>query len=165
MAGRLEGRVAIVTGAGRGIGEGIARRFAREGAAVVATQRTADEGERLAAEIRDEGGSATFVQADVTRSDDVQGLVRAAVEAYGRLDIVCANAGVGLRRTVEDTSMDEYDRVMDANVRGVFLCMQHGIRSCAGAAAGASWSSRRWRRSSPSRWTLRTAHPRVRCSC
>lgn len=127
MAGRLEGRVAIVTGAGRGIGEGIARRFAREGAAVVATQRTADEGERLAAEIRDEGGSATFVQADVTRSDDVQGLVRAAVQEYGRLDIVCANAGVGLRRTVEDTSMDEYDRVMDANVRGVFLCMQHGI--------------------------------------
>jgi NAD(P)-dependent dehydrogenase (short-subunit alcohol dehydrogenase family) len=127
MSGRLEGRVAIVTGAGRGIGEGIARRFAREGAAVVVTQRTADEGEGVAAAIRDEGGEATFVPADVARSDDVRAVVAAAVEAYGRLDVVCANAGVGLRETVENTSMDEYDRVMDANVRGVFLCLQHAI--------------------------------------
>jgi NAD(P)-dependent dehydrogenase (short-subunit alcohol dehydrogenase family) len=124
---RLDGRVAIVTGAGRGIGAGIARRFAREGAHVVLTQRTADEGERLAAEIRDSGGSCLFEAGDIARPADVERLMQRAIDRYGRLDVLCANAGVGLRKTVVSTTMDEYDRVMDANVRGVFLCMQHAI--------------------------------------
>jgi NAD(P)-dependent dehydrogenase (short-subunit alcohol dehydrogenase family) len=127
MSGRLEAKVAIVTGAGRGIGEGIALRFAREGAAVVAAQRTAADGDRVIAKIAAEGGQATAVQTDVRESASVRQLIETTLERYGRLDVICNNAGVGLIRNVVDTTMDEFDSVMDPNVRGVFLCMKYGI--------------------------------------
>jgi NAD(P)-dependent dehydrogenase (short-subunit alcohol dehydrogenase family) len=127
MNGRLEGKVAIVTGAGRGIGHAIARRFAREGAVVVAAQRSTADGDLVVSEIKSAGGKAMSIVADVRNENSVEGMVSASLAAYGRLDILCNNAGVGLIRSVIDTSADEYDAVMDANVRGVFLCMRFGI--------------------------------------
>src|SRR4051794_11321487 len=113
LAGRLEGKVAIVTGAGRGIGHAIALRFAREGASVVAAQRSGEEGNELVAKIEREGGKAVSLVTDVRSEDSVRRLVDASLGAFGRLDILCNNAGVGLIRSVIDTSNEEYDAVMD----------------------------------------------------
>lgn len=134
--GRLDGKVAIVTGAGRGIGAAIAERFADEGATVVAAQRTVADGDGVVAAIREKGGEALAVPTDVRDSEAVADLVNAAVDRYGGLDILCNNAGVGLIRSVVDTTTDEYDYVMDSNVRGVFLCMKHGIPALIGRGGG-----------------------------
>jgi NAD(P)-dependent dehydrogenase (short-subunit alcohol dehydrogenase family) len=127
MSGHLEGKVAIVTGAGRGIGQAIALRFGREGAAVVAAQRSAAEGEQLVADIESAGGRAIAVIADVRDGESIRLMVHTTLATYGRLDVLCNNAGVGLIRSVIDTNVDEYDAVMNTNVRGVFLCMKYGI--------------------------------------
>jgi NAD(P)-dependent dehydrogenase (short-subunit alcohol dehydrogenase family) len=127
MSSHLEGRVAVVTGAGRGIGEGIARRFAREGATVVAAQRTRSDGEQVVAAIERDGGRAVSIETDVSSEQSVQKMFETTLEAFGRLDALCNNAGVGLLRSVVESTMEEYDFVMDPNVRGVFLCMKYGI--------------------------------------
>jgi NAD(P)-dependent dehydrogenase (short-subunit alcohol dehydrogenase family) len=124
----LRGRVAIVTGAGRGIGEAIARRFAQEGANVVAAQRSVEDGEAVVAAVTRDGGRAISIPTDVRDESSVERLVRITVETLGRLDILVNNAGVGIRRTVTESTMDEWDEVMEPNVRGVFLCMKYGIR-------------------------------------
>jgi NAD(P)-dependent dehydrogenase (short-subunit alcohol dehydrogenase family) len=124
---RLIGRVALVTGAGRGIGLAVARRLAQEGAAVVCSQRSRTEGERVAEELIAEGARAAFVAADVRDEDAVRNLVEEAVELFGGLDIVCTNAGVGLLRSVEATKQDDYDHVFETNVRGVFHCSRFAI--------------------------------------
>jgi NAD(P)-dependent dehydrogenase (short-subunit alcohol dehydrogenase family) len=123
----LRGRVAIVTGAGRGIGEAIVHRFAHEGASVVAAQRSKEDGEAVVAAIARSGGHAISIPTDVRDEDSVARLVRSTIETLGRLDILVNNAGVGIRRTVTESTMDEWDEVMDPNVRGVFLCMKYGI--------------------------------------
>ena len=123
----LEGRVALVTGAGRGIGRAVARRLADEGAAVVLSQRAAEEGEQVAAELETTGARAAFVAADVRDEDSVRALVEETVERFGGLDVLCCNAGVGLLRTVADTTAAEYDQVFDTNVRGVFNCSRFAI--------------------------------------
>ncbi len=134
---RLAERVAIVTGAGQGIGEAIARRFAEEGAVVVAAHRSEDKGEGLVETIRAGGAEALYVRTDVTREADVRRLVSATVERFGRLDILCNNAGVGLLRSVVNSTEEEYDYVMDVNVRGVFLCCKHVIPVMLGQGGGA----------------------------
>ena len=89
---RLEGKVAIVTGAGQGIGEGIARRFANEGASVLVSDMRAEHGEKVAAEI---GDAAAFVEVDVSREDDVRAMVETAISRWGRIDVMFNNAGFG----------------------------------------------------------------------
>jgi NAD(P)-dependent dehydrogenase (short-subunit alcohol dehydrogenase family) len=126
-ARRLVGRVAIVTGAGRGIGRAVARRFAEEGAAVVVSQRTRGEGEALAAELEQSGAAAAFVAADVRDEASARALVDEAVERFGALDVLCNNAGVGLLRSVAETTAEEYDLVFDTNVRGIFNCSRFAI--------------------------------------
>lgn len=123
----LEGKVAIVTGAGRGIGESIALRFAREGAYVVAAQRSVEDGEEVVAAVARDGGHAISVATDVRDAKSVEHLVRETLERFGRVDVLVNNAGVGIRRTVTESTMEEYDLVMEPNVRGVFLCMKYGI--------------------------------------
>ena len=124
---RLEGRVAIVTGAGRGIGRAIAARLASEGAAVVGSQRTVDEGEAFARSVTADGLELTFVAADVRDERDGERLVAETVERYGRVDILCCNAGVGLLKSITETARDEYDRVLDTNLWGLFTCSRYAI--------------------------------------
>jgi len=116
-----------VTGAGRGIGRAIVERLAAEGAAVVASQRGVAEGEELARSLEAQGLRAVFVPADVRDERDAERLVGAAIERFGRVDILCNNAGVGLLRSVTETGREDYDRVMDTNLWGIFTCSRHAI--------------------------------------
>lgn len=122
---RLKDKVAIVTGAGSGFGEGIAKRFSAEGARVIVNDINPDGGKRVAREL---GGSATFCQADVTRSAEWAALVQAATSTFGRLDIVVNNAGWTHRRKpyIEVTEA-EFDRVYAVNVKSVYLSALHAV--------------------------------------
>jgi len=120
---RLKGKVAIVTGASRGIGGAIARRFAREGAKVVINyNRSRSQAAKLLKEIQADGGEAVIVKADVSVPADVKRLVKRAVEAYGRVDILVNNAGVHYERTFLDAADDTWDRTIDTNLKGAYLC-------------------------------------------
>ena len=116
-----------MTGAGRGIGRAIVERLAAEGAAVVASQRGVAEGEELARSLSARGLSVIFVPADVRDERDAERLVDAALERFGRIDILCNNAGVGLLRSVTETIREDYDRVLDTNLWGIFTCARHTI--------------------------------------
>jgi NAD(P)-dependent dehydrogenase (short-subunit alcohol dehydrogenase family) len=134
---RLEGRTAIVTGAGRGIGRAIAVRLAAEGASVVATQRDAAEGDELARTLGAEGLEVTFVAGDVREEEDAAHIVGTALDRYGRIDVLCNNAGIGLLKSVEQTEREEYDRVLDTNLWGIFtvskLALPHMVSGGGGS--------------------------------
>jgi NAD(P)-dependent dehydrogenase (short-subunit alcohol dehydrogenase family) len=115
---RLEGKVALVTGASRGIGAAIARRFQAEGAQVVNAS--------IIDPVEAQPG-IEFARVDVTVAEDVERAMRATVDRHGRLDVLVNNAGVEIEASVEHTSPDEWDRVMGVNVRGVFLCSKYAI--------------------------------------
>jgi NAD(P)-dependent dehydrogenase (short-subunit alcohol dehydrogenase family) len=121
----LENRVVIVTGAGRGAGRAIALRLAREGASVVAVARTKTELEKLAAEIAAANGICEVVEADVSSPADARRIAAHAVERFGRIDALVNNAGVGgpVSR-VEETPVEEWQRTLDVNLTGPFLCSQ-----------------------------------------
>ncbi len=125
--GRLEGKVAIVTGGATGIGEATSRLFAAEGAAVVIAQRRRFRGEEVAEQIRTAGGEATFLRLDVTSEAEWKEVVSRTTELYGKLNVLVNNAGVSLRRDVEETTLEDWERVMGVNARGVFLGMKYAI--------------------------------------
>lgn len=125
---RLKGKVAIITGSGSGMGEGIARLFAGEGARVVISDRDEEAGSRVAASIIAEGGEAICIRADVGIEDDCRALVDRTVSDLGRVDVLVNNVGLSLRGTIEDTSLDEWDLVFRVNVRSAFICMQQAVR-------------------------------------
>ena len=126
--GKLEGKVAIVTGAASGIGRASALLFAEEGARVVVADWDAAKGEEVAREVKGKGGEAKFVKVDVSRAEDVQMMVNAAVGSYGRLDVLFNNAGVeGEQAPTADCTLENFDRVIAINLRGVFLGMKYGI--------------------------------------
>ena len=129
---RLQGKVAIVTGAGSGFGEGIARRFAEEGAKVVVNDIVAVAAKRVAKEV---GGTA--VVADVSRDADVKGLVEAALAAHGKLDIVVNNAGTTHRnRPMLEVEEAEFDRIYAVNVKSLFLTARHAVPAFRKAGGG-----------------------------
>ncbi len=118
---KLEGKVAVVTGAGSGFGEGIAKQYAAEGAAVVVADINGQGGTRVANEIEQSGGKARFVNTDVTLANDMAGMVQAAVENYGRLDIVVNNAGITHRNgPMLDVDEATFDKVYAVNVKSIF---------------------------------------------
>ncbi|GAB4327234.1 MAG: SDR family oxidoreductase [Dehalococcoidia bacterium] len=138
MPGRLEGKVAIVTGASSGIGRATAIAFAREGASVAVASRRAGETEETAAVIRREGALALTVPTDVSVEDQVHNLVEATVREFGRLDVAFNNAGVfGTEGPVHETSADLWDALIDTNLKGTWLCMKHEIPRMLEAGGGA----------------------------
>ena len=118
---RLQGKTAIITGAASGMGAEEARLFAREGANVVVSDVSEDEGEAVAREIEDAGGAAAFVRCDVTSRQSWDELVRAAVGRYGGLDILVNNAGVSSSAYDDPLDIDGWERIMDVNATGVYL--------------------------------------------
>src|SRR5215470_9731803 len=118
---RLQGKVVLISGGARGMGAVEARLFASEGAKVTIGDVLEEAGRKLEAEITASGGEALFVRLDVTREADWQRAVEATVERYGRLDVLINNAGISGHGRVEDTAVEEWDRVMDVNAKGVFL--------------------------------------------
>jgi NAD(P)-dependent dehydrogenase (short-subunit alcohol dehydrogenase family) len=121
---RLEGKRAIVTGAGAGIGRSIALRFAEEGARVAVADVDEEAAKRVASEI---DGEALARRTNVARAGDVEALVADVVEAWGGLDVMVNNAGVGVAATAVSTTEDDYERVMDVCVRGTLLGMKYAI--------------------------------------
>ncbi len=125
---RLQGKSIIVTGSGGGIGEGIARRLADEGASVIVNDINPAMGEKVAADIRAQGGQAAFFAADVTSSADVKALVDFAVQRNGKLDVMVNNAGWTHRnQPALDVSEDEFDKCYAVNVKSIYLSTIHAV--------------------------------------
>ena len=118
---RMEGKVAIVTGGARGIGEAIARLFAREGACVTIGDIRAEQGMKVAKEIVDSGGRALFVSLNVTREGDWMAAVEATVKEFGKLNVLVNNAGIYSPETVEETSLETWERSMAVHATGPFI--------------------------------------------
>lgn len=114
--------VAIVTGSTRGIGEGIAKRFAAEGAAVVVTGRSVDPGERVVREIRESKGEATFFQADMRDPAEIQALIEYTTDQYGSIDTLVNNAGVQTETSATEANIDDWEFVLETNFRSFWLC-------------------------------------------
>lgn len=130
--GRLTDKVAIVTGGSRGIGRALAKGFATEGAKVVISARKLENVEAVVAEIKEAGGIALGVAADVTDAEQVEALAARAVEEFGRLDIAVANAGIPQVRPSEELKPEEWQQVVDSNLNGVFFtCQAAGKRMLA----------------------------------
>ncbi len=124
MGKRLDGKVAIVSGSGRGIGKAIARIFAHEGARVVVADIDTETGKRTAEEIEQANGQAFFVASDMSRKTDVDDLARAALTRYGRIDILCHNAGIYPRARLEDMAEADWDKVCAVNLKSAFLAIK-----------------------------------------
>ena len=118
----LEGRGAVITGGGRGIGRAVARVLAEEGASVVVSARSADQIEAVAQELRADGFQATAIACDVSDAGGVQEMASAAIEALGHVDILVNNAGIARSNPIKRLPLEEWNRIMAINVTGTFLC-------------------------------------------
>ena len=133
---RLEGKVALISGGARGQGAVEAKLFAREGAKVVFGDILDESGKQVEAEIHEAGGEATYVHLDVTREDDWRTAVNTAIDRYGKLDILVNNAGILIRKGIEDTTEEDWDRIMGVNAKGAFLGTKHSIPAMRQAGGG-----------------------------
>ncbi len=139
MAELLKGKIALVTGGGSGIGRASSLMFAREGAKVVVADVVVDGGEETIGMIKKAGGEAIFVKADVSKAAEVEAMVNKAVEAYGRLDCAYNNAGIEGAMFVSTTEYTEedWDRVININLKGVWLCLKYEVAQMLKQGAGA----------------------------
>jgi len=133
MAGRLDGKVALISGAARGMGECEARLFVREGAKVVLGDILDEQGRKVAKEL---GANAAFVRLDVTVESDWQNAVAAAERMFGKLDILVNNAGIVRMAPLDETSLEAWNEVINVNQTGVFLGMKHAIPAMRRAGGG-----------------------------
>jgi 3-oxoacyl-[acyl-carrier protein] reductase len=136
MSGRFEGRTALVTGGGRGIGAATATRFAADGAAVVISDLDLEPAEAVAAQIRSQGGAALAVACDVTERLAVEALVNRAVKEYGALDILVTCAGILRDNLIHKMTDTDWDLVIDTHLKGTFLCAQAAQRVMVPARRG-----------------------------
>jgi NADP-dependent 3-hydroxy acid dehydrogenase YdfG len=127
MAGKLTGKVAIVTGASAGIGREAARALAAEGAQLVLTARREERLKELAAEINASGTKAVYVVGDAGQEETAKRTISAAIDNFGRIDILLNNAGMGIYKNLVDTSLEDYDTMMDTNMRSGFLFTRHAV--------------------------------------
>ena len=134
--GRLDGKVALISGAARGQGACHARMMAQEGACVVLGDIVDDEGRQVAEAINAAGGRATYAHLNVTSEADWSAAVAVAEEAYGKLNVLVNNAGILIRSSIEETSEDDLDRIMAVNVKGVFMGVKHAIPAMRRAGGG-----------------------------
>ena len=138
MVKQFDGKVALVTGGGSGIGRATALAFAKDGAKVIVADISVKGSEETVLFIRETGGDATFVKADVTRPTDVEALIKNAVSIYGRLDCAHNNAGnPGRSTSLVDCTLEEWDAVMNLNLKGTFLCMKYEIKQMLKQGRGA----------------------------
>ncbi|MCI0789156.1 MAG: glucose 1-dehydrogenase [Chloroflexi bacterium] len=133
---RLEGKVALISGAARGMGAEEARIFAREGAKVVIGDISEEDGQAVEAQISEAGGQALFVRLDVTQENDWTRAVDLAVSRYGKLDILVNNAGISSRSFTDDTGIDGWDKIMEVNSKGVFLGTRAAVPKMLEAGGG-----------------------------
>lgn len=127
MTRRLDGKVAIITGGANGLGRATAQLFSHQGAKVVITDILSDLGEKVAQSIRDRGGQAVFQQADATSEADASRMVETAVSEFGQLDILMCNPAIQIEKTIPHTTEEEWDRVINLNLKGPFLCAKHAL--------------------------------------
>lgn len=132
----IQGKVAIITGGARGIGKGTALRFANAGAKVVIADFDSAAGQETVAQIIAAGGEALFVKVDVTSREQVRAMVESAVEAFGRVDVLINNAGITADATLGKMTEEQWDRVIDINLKGVFQCTQAVIPQMIKQGAG-----------------------------
>jgi NAD(P)-dependent dehydrogenase (short-subunit alcohol dehydrogenase family) len=126
----VKGKVAIVTGASRGIGEAIARVYAENGMKVVLAARSVEQGEKVVADIKANGGEATFVQTDCSDANQIKALVDKAVETYGRLDGIVSNAGIGMGGfPIHEYEDEDYDKIFDLNSKAVYIGMKYAAKA------------------------------------
>jgi NAD(P)-dependent dehydrogenase (short-subunit alcohol dehydrogenase family) len=123
-SGRLTGKVAWISGANSGIGAAVAELFACEGAKIIATARRSEPGEAVVRKIRERGGDAVFIPADVAEAGQVRHSIEEGVDRFGRLDIVVNNAGMVEVQPLDEYSVEQWDRVMDVNVKSMFLAFK-----------------------------------------
>jgi len=129
MSKKLEGKTALITGGSRGIGAAIAKRLAADGAKVAITYtKGADAAASVIKEIERAGGKAIAIQADAVNPDAVKAAIEKTVATFGRLDVLVNNAGTAIPKTFEETTLEEFDRVLDINVRGVFVATQAALK-------------------------------------
>ncbi len=134
----LEGRIILVTGGGSGIGRAASLLFAEQGARIAVAGRRRAEGERTAAAIRESGGDAVFLQADIGHAPDVEGLIRDTVSHYGRLDCAFNNAGTeGRKVSLTDLALEEWEEVIRTNLTGTFLLLKYEIAQMLSQGEGA----------------------------
>jgi NAD(P)-dependent dehydrogenase (short-subunit alcohol dehydrogenase family) len=126
MPMKLEGKVALITGGTEGMGFATALLFLREGAKVVIAGRSKQKGQRAVESLRGLG-QVRFVQGDVSKASDARRMVERTVKAFGRIDILFNNAGIYLEKTAEDTTEEEWDRVLDVNLKGAFLVTKYAV--------------------------------------
>ncbi len=127
VSGRFDDSVVVVTGSTRGIGRGVAERFAAEDASVVVTGRSAEIGKDVAASIREDGGEAVFVEADMREPDDIAALMQATAEEYGGIDVLVNNAGVQTETSVTEATMEDWEFVLETDFRAYWLCAKEAV--------------------------------------
>ena len=134
-------RVVIITGAGYGIGRGIARYFAERGDAVVIADRDGDRGQAVEREIREAEGEAMFIPADVQQEGSVRGMVERTAAEWGRIDVLCNNAGVERHGRADEFTLEDFNAIVSINLRGIFLCSKYAfphLEKCRGCIVNIS---------------------------
>lgn len=124
----LDGKVAMITGGGSGIGEATVKRFSKEGAKVVVLDVVEDAGDRVVEEVKGSGGEAFFVKADICDIAQVEGAVKKAMDKYGSLDILINNAGINKDAVLKKMTVEQWDQVLNVNLKGTFVCSKVAAR-------------------------------------
>lgn len=128
MKNRLRDKVAVITGSGQGIGEGLARLFAEEGARVVVSDRKVETGQAVASSLITQGVEAMFIRADVGVEAECRALIDDTIKHFGHIDVLANCVGWSKRGTLEDTSVADWDGIFNINVRGAFICTQQAVK-------------------------------------